>query len=91
VRYASIYYNESDNSWWLKFTVFNEGSKPVEITWVEVKESELLKMDPPIVIQPGEEIDASVKLAKTYIRGAAYSVVVRTETGALYQVITNAS
>ncbi|MEM0004378.1 MAG: hypothetical protein QXE10_04125 [Desulfurococcaceae archaeon] len=56
-----------------------------------MKESELLKMDPPIVIQPGEEIDVSVKLAKTYIRGAAYSVVVRTETGALYQVITNAS
>ncbi len=51
----------------------------------------MLKMDPPIVIQPGEEIEVSVKLAKTYIRGAAYSVVVRTETSALYQVITNAS
>jgi hypothetical protein len=25
VRYTSIYYNESDDSWWVEFTVFNEG------------------------------------------------------------------
>lgn len=91
VRYTSIYYNESDNSWWVKFTVFNEGSKPVEIIRVEVKGSELLNLEPPRIIQPGEEVEVVVKLTKTYIKNTAYSVVIHTKNGALYPVITKAS
>ncbi|MEM0224498.1 MAG: hypothetical protein QXV54_02925, partial [Desulfurococcaceae archaeon] len=55
IRSSYIYFNETDDSWWIRVRVFNEGSKTAEVKRIEIQGVETIELHPAQVIKPGEE------------------------------------
>ncbi|MEM4622520.1 MAG: hypothetical protein QW816_00485 [Desulfurococcaceae archaeon] len=90
IRSSYIYFNETDDSWWIRVRVFNEGSKTAEVRRIEIQGVETIELHPAQVIKPGEENEVKVKLSGEYQRGSTYNVRILSASGTIYSVVVKA-
>ncbi|MEM4762400.1 MAG: hypothetical protein QXH78_00020 [Desulfurococcaceae archaeon] len=90
IRSSYIYFNETDDSWWIRVRVFNEGSKTAEVKRIEIQGVETIELHPAQVIKPGEENEVKVKLSGEYQRGSTYNVRILSASGTIYSVVVKA-
>ncbi|MEM1638798.1 MAG: hypothetical protein QXJ69_01805 [Desulfurococcaceae archaeon] len=90
IRSSYIYFNETDDSWWIRVRVFNEGSKTAEVKRIEIQGVETIELHPAQVIKPGEENEVNLKLSGEYQRGSTYNVRILSASGTIYSIVVKA-
>jgi hypothetical protein len=84
---ATMYYNQSDNSWYVNLTVENNGEGVAEIYKLEVQGIEKLEFDTPLVVRQGERRTLTVRLEKKYNYGTRYLLRLYLKSGSAYPVL----
>ena len=84
---ATMYYNQSDNSWYINITLENNGEGQAEIYKLEVHGIEQLTINPPLIIRQGERKTLTIKLEKQYNYGTRYTLRLYLKSGTVYPII----
>jgi len=84
---ATMYYNQSDNSWYVNLTVENNGEGVAEIYKLEVQGIEQAWFNPPLTIRQGERKTLTIRLEKQYNYGTRYLLRLYLKSGTVYPVL----
>ena len=84
---ATMYYNQSENSWYVNLTVENNGEGVAEIYKLEVQGIEQAWFNPPLTIRQGERKTLTIRLEKQYNYGTRYLLRLYLKSGTIYPVL----
>jgi len=87
IRDATMYYNQTSNSWFLNLTVENIGEGVAEIYKIEVHGIEQLAFNQPLTVEPGECKTLNIQLSREYTHGTKYTIRLYLRSGTIYPVM----